>query len=200
MRRTCHEKKPRLSPDQKRELAIKVRQGPEDRGLDTAVSTSPIIADMVKRRFGISCSLSQIRRVLHKSGFSRQYPGKNSPKPMRNSRPHGLKRNCLRLKKVRRDNGILMYQDELSFREAGSIFRHWAMEGTGCVVKTSFTRKSLKVMGAVTVGNHPKFHSRFVNGFNIKSFLIFLDQLISRHNNQKIHLSRTTLNITRAPK
>ena len=67
-------KKPRLSLDQKRELAITVRQGPEYSGLDTGVWTSPIIADLVKRRFGIAYSPSQIRRVLHELGFSLQYP------------------------------------------------------------------------------------------------------------------------------
>jgi putative transposase len=67
-------KKPRLSLDQKRELAILIRQGPEDSGLDTGVWTSPIIADMVKRRFKIAYSASQIRRVLHELGFSLQYP------------------------------------------------------------------------------------------------------------------------------
>ena len=60
-------KKPRLSLDQKREIAVMVRQGPEVSGLDTGVWTSPIIADLVKRRFGISYSPSQIRRVLHLS-------------------------------------------------------------------------------------------------------------------------------------
>lgn len=56
------------------------------------------------------------------------------------------------------------------------------------MVKTPPTRKSLKVMGAVTVGNHPKFHFRFVNWFNTDSFLSFLDQLISRYKDRKIHL------------
>ena len=64
-----------------------------------------------------------------------------------------------------------MYQDEVSFKQAGSIFRHWALKGIGCVVKTPPTRKSLKVMGAVTVGDNPKFHFRFVNWFNTESFL-----------------------------
>jgi transposase len=67
-------KKPRLSLDQKRELAIMIRQGPENSGLDTGVWTAPIIADLVKRRFRIAYSPSQIRRVLHELGFSLQYP------------------------------------------------------------------------------------------------------------------------------
>jgi transposase len=81
-----------------------------------------------------------------------------------------------------------MYQDEVSFKLAGSIFRHWALKGIGCVVKTPPTRKSLKVMGAVTVGDQPKFHFRFVNWFNTKTFLVFLGQLISRYRDRKIHL------------
>lgn len=67
-------KKPRLSLAQKRELAVLIRQGPEDCGLDTGVWTAPIIADMVKRRLKIAYSASQIRRVLHELGFSLQYP------------------------------------------------------------------------------------------------------------------------------
>lgn len=48
-----------------------------------------------------------------------------------------------------------MYQDEVSFKQAGSILRHWALKGIGCVVKTPPTRKSIKVMGAVTIGDRP---------------------------------------------
>jgi transposase len=67
-------RKPRLTLDQKRELAEIIREGPEKSGLDTGVWTSPIIADLVKRRFKISYSPSQIRRILHELGFSIQYP------------------------------------------------------------------------------------------------------------------------------
>lgn len=67
-------RKPRLSLDQKRELAGIIREGPEKCGLDTGFWTSPIIADLVKRRYKISYSPSQIRRILHELGFSIQYP------------------------------------------------------------------------------------------------------------------------------
>jgi transposase len=42
--------------------------------MDTGVWTSPIIVDLVKLRFRIAYSPSQIRRVLHELGFSLQYP------------------------------------------------------------------------------------------------------------------------------
>ena len=67
-------KKPRLSLDQKRELAMIIREGPENSGLDTGVWTALIIADLLNQRFRITYSPSQIRRVLHELGFSLQYP------------------------------------------------------------------------------------------------------------------------------
>ena len=93
-----------------------------------------------------------------------------------------------------------MYQDEVSFKQAGSIFRHWALKGIGCVVKSPPTRKSLKVMGAVTVGPYPKFHFRFVNWFNTHSFLAFLDQLISRYRGRKIHMILDNAKYHKGPK
>jgi transposase len=89
-------KKPRLSLDQKREFAMLIREGPENSGLDTGVWTAPIIADLVKRRFGIGYSPSQIRRLLHELGFSLQYPRQELSEAIRSGRQHGLKRNCLR--------------------------------------------------------------------------------------------------------
>ena len=65
---------PRLSEEQMNELADIIETGPEAADLDTGVWTSPIIAELVKRRFGIKYHPSQIRRILHKLGFSIQYP------------------------------------------------------------------------------------------------------------------------------
>ncbi len=64
----------RLNLDNKRELSLMIQDGPEKNGLDTGVWTAPIIAELVRKRFGISYSASQIRRILHELGFSIQYP------------------------------------------------------------------------------------------------------------------------------
>jgi len=67
-------RKPRLSQEQMEDLAEIIEAGPEASGLDTGVWTSPIIAHLVKRRFGVSYHPSQIRRILHKLDFSIQFP------------------------------------------------------------------------------------------------------------------------------
>lgn len=69
-----HGAQPKLSEDQKHALACMIESGPESAGLDTGVWTAPIIVDLVKRRFNVSLSASQIRRILHKLGFSLQFP------------------------------------------------------------------------------------------------------------------------------
>jgi transposase len=67
-------KKPRLSDKEMQELDGMIEAGPEASGLDTGVWTSPIIAELVRRRFGVKYHPSQIQRILHKLGFSIQYP------------------------------------------------------------------------------------------------------------------------------
>lgn len=93
-----------------------------------------------------------------------------------------------------------MYQDEASFKQSGSIYQHWALRGIGCQVKSPATQKTLKVMGAVTTGEKPKFHFRFVDWFNGDSFLVFLKQLVSRYKERKIHLIVDNASYHRAPK
>lgn len=63
-----------LSDDQKQELRLIIRGGPESANLDTGVWTAAVVAEVIKKRFGVTLSLSQIRRTLRKLGFSVQYP------------------------------------------------------------------------------------------------------------------------------
>jgi len=67
-------KPPRLNPEQQQELREIIRNGPQQAGLDTGVWTASVVAVVVRDRFAVSLSLSQIRRTLRKLGFSVQYP------------------------------------------------------------------------------------------------------------------------------
>lgn len=63
-----------LNADQEHRLSKIIENGPEAFGLDTGVWTGPIIRDVIERRFKIKYSVEQARRILHKLGFSVQYP------------------------------------------------------------------------------------------------------------------------------
>lgn len=76
----CRGRPPRLFDEQMQEPAGIIEGGAAASGLDTGVWTSPIIADMVRRRLGIRYHPSQMRRILHKLGVLIQYPKRRSPK------------------------------------------------------------------------------------------------------------------------
>jgi transposase len=72
--------KPRLSQEQKSDLARIIEEGPEAAGFDTGLWIAPMVVKLVKDRYGVSYSSSQISRILHNLRFSVQYPTKKLSK------------------------------------------------------------------------------------------------------------------------
>lgn len=66
--------KPRLDPGQQDALKAIVRASPEEAGLDTGVWTGPLVQEVIRRKFGVTYHVSQVRRILNRLGFSLQYP------------------------------------------------------------------------------------------------------------------------------
>lgn len=66
----------RLTQDQLIELSLLVEGGPQDAGFDGGVWTGPMIADLIRKRYGVSYHHHHIPRLLHKLGFSVQRPRK----------------------------------------------------------------------------------------------------------------------------
>lgn len=91
-------------------------------------------------------------------------------------------------KKTEEERGVALYQDEAVFQQAGTVIRTWALVGIGVQMLSPPVRKSIKVMGAVRIGAHPQWHSRFVGVFNAETFIQFLDQLLRYYRGTKIHL------------
>ena len=72
--------------------------------------------------------------------------------------------------------------------------RHWSQG-----VKSSCS-KSVKVMGAVRIGENPQWHSRFVEVFNAETFIEFLSQLLRYYRGIKIHLITDNAPYHKSPK
>ena len=95
--------KPRLSKKQLERLQRWVQRGPEACGFDTGVWTGPLVRDFIKRKFGVNYSVVQVRRILHKLGFSVQYPKKILSEASQEEQERWLKKEYPRIKK--RPNG-----------------------------------------------------------------------------------------------
>ena len=182
-------KQPRLTPEQKKELAEIIKAGPENAGFDTGVWTGLVVKSLIKTRFGVNYGVSQVRRILKKLGFSLQLPTRSPSKADPAKQEHWIEEEFPEIKEeVQSDAGVMGYQDEASFQQAGSITRTWCPRGEGCDVKSYPTRKSIKVLGAVVLAQDPKWHFRFTEKFNGESFLTLLEQLVRQYSGKKIHL------------
>jgi transposase len=126
------------------------------------------------------------------SGATMSYPFsiRNSGCPWRTkrSKPSGSGKSCRQQKKAQKECGVLLYEDEVLFRQPGSIYRHWARRGIGSQVKSFPGRTSIKVIGSVSKGTSPKFHFRSVAVFNSDTYLESLKQLVRQYKGCRIHL------------
>jgi transposase len=69
-------KQSKLSAQELEQLAEMIAAGPEECGFDTGTWTSPVIAKLIKRKFGQELSASGVRRILVKLSFSYHMPKK----------------------------------------------------------------------------------------------------------------------------
>lgn len=65
---------PRLTAAQDAELVILLAHGAEAHGFQGALWTSRRVTALIARHFGITFSDRQVRRILHRLGWSRQRP------------------------------------------------------------------------------------------------------------------------------
>lgn len=66
--------KPKLDSEQQAALVAIISESPEKAGLDTGVWTGPLVREIIRKRFGVTYDVSQVRRILNRLGFSVQYP------------------------------------------------------------------------------------------------------------------------------
>jgi transposase len=181
----------RLSSERLKELAAIIEKGPEKAGLNTGVWNAKLVGSLIKTRFGVSYSLSQVRRILRKLRFSLQMPRRALAKADPDEQKEWLEDKLPKIEQeVRSEDGVLLYEDEASFQQSGSFTRTWCVVGMGCEVKSFPTRTSVKAFGAVRVDKDaPKWHFRFESGkFNADSFISMLNQLTRYYKNRIIHL------------
>lgn len=70
----------KLTDEQKAELKKVIAEGPEKAGLETGAWTTSIVVKLVEDMFGVSYHPDHMGKILHKLGFSVQYPNRKLSK------------------------------------------------------------------------------------------------------------------------
>ena len=85
------------------------------------------------------------------------------------------------LKKAKETNAVILFTDEVSFAQRGSLARTWAPRGKQPVVKTCGKRKGLKMFGTIEFKNGGFQYMECDGKFNGESYIVFLKQVLSRY-------------------
>jgi transposase len=179
-------RKPKLDKMQKAKLYNIVDNGPEKYGFDCGVWNCAMIVEVIQREFKVTYNPKYLPTLLKKIGLT--YQKAKFVSDRMDNEEHQKKREEWEnktwpqiLKRARQMKGVILFEDEVSFAQWGSLARTWAPKGKQPQVKTCGKRKGLKIFGAIEFqsGN---FHYMEQDGrFNSESYIVFLKQIIASY-------------------
>ena len=194
-------RQPKLSPKQKQRLVELIDAGPLVVGCETACLTSVLIRVLIWREFGVLYNCQYVCTLLHNLGFSFQKARFVSDHLDAARRQHWLQQAWPRiLRAAQRQKGLILFEDEASFAQWGSLSYTWARRGQQPEVKTSGKRKGYKVFGAIEYFSGRLFYQGIEGRFNSESYQGFLQSIMAQttqplfliHDGARYHTSAAT--------
>jgi transposase len=179
-------RKPKLNKEQKKRLYRIIEQGPEKYGFDCGVWNSAMILEVIMKEFKVIYNPRYLCEMLKKMGLSYQRAKFVSDRQY--DAEHQRKRKEWEeviwpgiLKKGKEINGVILFGDEVSFAQWGSLARTWAPKGKQPVVKTCGKRKGLKMFGVIEFENGGFEYAECDGRFNGESYIGFLKQVLKKY-------------------
>jgi len=176
-------RKAKLNAEQRQRLFDLIDQGPLEAGFSCGVWTSSMIAVLIEREFGVTYHPRYLCRLLHQIGVTYQRAAFVSAKM--GEEEHQAKRQEWErerwpqiLKRARQLNAVILFGDEVSFAQWGSLSRTWAPKGKQPLVLTGGKRKGMKIFGAIEVQHGDFLYMECEGRFNGNAYVAFLEEVI----------------------
>jgi transposase len=166
---------PKLTPTQKAALATLIDEGPVKAGFSGACWRSPMIQQLIFERFGVYYNVFYIAQLLKNLGFSYQKAAFVSDHLDEHKRQEWRTitwPQILRLAKARK--ALLLFGDEASFPQWGTLTYTWARRGQQPRVKTSGKRKGYKIFGLIDYFTGRLFYQGQEGRLNSATYIAFL--------------------------
>jgi transposase len=172
---------PKLAPTQKAELATLIDEGPVKAGFSGACWRSPMIQQLIYDRFGVFYNVFYIAQLLKNLGFSFQkaaFVSDHLDEDKRKAWRTTTWPQILRLAKARK--ALLLFGDEASFPQWGTLTYTWARRGQQPKVKTSGKRKGYKVFGLIDYFTGSFFYQGQEGRLNSAAYIAFLRRVLAQ--------------------
>lgn len=179
-------RKAKLHRDQRQRLYELIEKGPRAAGFTSGVWTSSMIAVMIEREFGVTYNPRYVCRLLHTIGITYQkatfVSAKADDEQHQAARKHwDQQRWPSILKRARQLGAVILFGDEVSFAQWGSLCRTWSPRGKQPQVPTSGKRKGMKVFGVIEVEHGDFLYMECEGKFHGESYKRFLDYVLSAY-------------------
>ena len=194
-------RRPKLTPRQKKRLVELLEAGSQAVGCETACWTSVLIRVLIWREFGVLYNCQYVCTLLHNLGFSFQ-KARFVSDHLDTARRHAWLQEewPMILRAAKRRKGLILFEDEASFAQWGSLSYTWARRGQQPEVKTSGKRKGYKVFGAIEYFSGRLFSQGIEGRFASDSYQTFLRTILAHttehlfliHDGARYHTSQAT--------
>jgi transposase len=191
----------KLTPRQKKRLVELIEAGPLVVGFETACWNAVLIRVMIWREFGVLYNRHYVCTLLRNLGFSFQKARFVSDHLDAAKRLAWLRDEWPRiLRQAKRRKARILFEDEASFAQWGSLSYTWARRGQQPEVPTSGKRKGYKVFGAIEYFSGRLFYQGIEGRFTSESYQAFLQMIMGQtqahlfviHDGARYHTSQST--------
>jgi transposase len=172
---------PRLTRTQKKHLCAWIDAGPQAAGFESACWSSILIQVLIEREFHVCYDRFYICELLRNLDYSFQKARFVSDHLDEAKRQAWITEEWPRiLKQARRRKALILFGDEASFPQWGSLSYTWARKGEQPQVKTSGKRKAYKVFGLIEYFSGRLFYQGIEGKFNSESYQAFLLKVLGQ--------------------
>ncbi|HYN24560.1 MAG TPA: IS630 family transposase [Pyrinomonadaceae bacterium] len=179
---------PKLTPTQQATLATLIEEGPVKAGFSGACWRSPMIQQLIYERFNVFYNVFYIAQLLKNLGFSFQKAAFVSDHLDEQKRHEWRTKTWPRLLRTAHSkHALLLFGDEASFPQWGTLTYTWARRGQQPQVKTSGKRKGYKVFGLIDYFTGLFFYQGQEGRLNSAAYIAFLLGVLA-HTTQPIIL------------
>jgi transposase len=172
---------PKLTPTQKEALAELIEEGPVKAGFSGACWRSPMIQKLICDRFGVFYNVFYIAQLLKNLGFSFQKAAFISDHLDEEKRQAWRTTTWPQiLRRAQERKALLLFGDEASFPQWGTLTYTWARRGQQPTVKTSGKRKGYKVFGLIEYFQGRFFYQGQEGRLNSAAYIAFLPRVLEQ--------------------
>jgi transposase len=172
---------PKLTKTQKKELAEIIDRGPSEAGFLSNCWRSPMIQHLLLEKCNIFYSVHYISQLLKNMGFSYQKARFVSDHLDQAAREQWLAEQWPEiLLLTEKKNAFILFGDEASFPQWGTLSHTWSRRGQQPVVKTCGKRKGYKVFGLIDYFTGRFFYKCQEARFNSESYIQFIREVLSK--------------------